>query len=152
MKTDHGNRPTVYITEDITPIKNFIAELQQAIDTGDADLFNKQFASDILWGSPFAAVANGYEQIHNIHTQMFSSVVAVKGAAKYDLEHVRFLSESVAIAYVRRISQINQDNKSETKKGGFDELALLVLVKNNEQWWLAAAQHVPDRRDVYVKK
>ena len=40
----------------------------------------------------------------------------------------------------------------QSKPGSFDELALLVLVKRDDQWWLTAAQHVPDRRDVYLTK
>ena len=144
--------PLVYKALDITPIKNFIAELQEAIDSGDANLFNKRFAWDVLWGSPFAAIAAGYEQIHGIHTKMFSSVTAMKGAAKFELEHARFLTDDVAIAYVRRISQINHSTQNEETPGSFDELALFVLVKKNEEWWLAAAQHVPDRRYIYLNK
>jgi uncharacterized protein (TIGR02246 family) len=146
------NRPIVSQTHDLSPIENFISELQIAIDTGDADLFNKQFASDVLWGSPFAAIANGYEQIHAIHCQMLASVVQVKGTYKFEIEHIRFLSENVSYAYVRKISQIQKNSNQETKPGSFDELALFILVKQNGQWWLAAAQHVPDRRDVYLKK
>lgn len=144
-------RPSISTPYDTSPIENFISELQDAIDTGDVELFNKRFAKDILWGSPFAAIASGYEQIHSIHKQMFSSVTPMKGAAKYEAEHIRFVSEQVAIAYVRRISKIPNMSNSGIKPGSFDELALFVLVKENEQWWLAAAQHVPDRRDVYLK-
>lgn len=144
-------RPTLSQPYDTAPIEKFLAEWQEAIDTGSADLFNKQFAADVLWGSPFAAIASGYEQIHAIHEKMFSSVKPAKGAAKYTAEHIRFLSETTAIAYVRRMAQTQQDNAS-TKPGSFDELALLVFVKQNEEWWLAAAQHVPDRRDVYQNK
>jgi uncharacterized protein (TIGR02246 family) len=147
-----NNRPKVSQTHDLSPVEDFISELQKAIDTGDADLFNKQFASDVLWGSPFGAIANGYEQIHSIHSQMFASIVPVKSAAKFEIEHVRFLSENVAFTYVRKISQIPKISNQETKPGSFDELALFILVKQSGQWWLAAAQHVPDRRDVYLKK
>jgi hypothetical protein len=28
---------------------------------------------------------------------------------------------------------------------------LLVLVRRDGDWWLAAGQHVPDRRDVYAQ-
>jgi uncharacterized protein (TIGR02246 family) len=147
-----NNRPKVSQTHDLSPIANFISELQKAIDNGDADLFNKQFASDVLWGSPFAAIADGYEQIHAIHNKMFASAVPVKGAAKFEIEHIRFLSENVAFAYVRKISQIQKNPNQQTKPGSFNELALFILVKQNGQWWLAAAQHVPDRRDIYQKK
>lgn len=47
--------------------------------------------------------------------------------------------------YLRKTSA-----KWKTKPGSFDELALLVLVKKDDEWWLAAAQHVPDRRGVYL--
>jgi uncharacterized protein (TIGR02246 family) len=143
-------RPQVSLAYDTAPIEKFIAELQEAIDTGDADLFNKHFAHDVLWGSPFAAIASGYDQIHSIHEQMFSRYKPVKGASKYETEHIRFLSEDVAFAYVRRIAKQGSNSPDQTKPGSFDELTLFVLVKRNDEWWLAAAQHVPDRRDVYL--
>lgn len=145
-------RPKISKSYDPSEIEDFISELQDAIDTGDVELFNKRFARDILWGSPFAAIASGYEQIYSIHKQMFASVTPVKGGAKYEVEHIRFVSERVAIAYIRRIAKIQNVTNLEIKSGSFDELALFVLVKENGQWWLTAAQHVPDRRDVYLKK
>jgi uncharacterized protein (TIGR02246 family) len=144
-------RPALSQNFDTEPIEAFIAELQQAIDTGDAVLFNQRFAKDILWGSPFAAIASGYDQIHAIHKQMFGSVTPVKGISKYQADHILFVSENVAFAYVRRIAKNPDVGGKETKPGSFDELALFVLVKENEQWWLAAAQHVPDRRNIYLK-
>jgi uncharacterized protein (TIGR02246 family) len=143
-------RPRVAQPYDTAPIEKFIAELQEAVDTGDAVLFNKRFAADILWGSPFAAVASGYEQIHAIHKKMFASVTPVKGAASYKADHIRFVAEDVAFAYVRRTSQQQKQGSEPLSPGSFDELALFVLVKRNDQWWLAAAQHVPDRRDIYA--
>jgi len=88
---------------------------------------------------------------------MFSSVTAVPGAVRYQIEHVQRPTEDVAIVYVRRVAQFSEEtseaNKLDTKKpGSFDELALLVLVQRENSWWLAAAQHVPDRRDVYSTK
>ena len=144
-------RPSLSREYDIAPIQKFIAELQEAVDTGSADLFNKQFAEDVLWGSPFAAIASGYEQIHSIHSKMFSAYTPVKGASKYEAEHIRFVSENVAFAYVRRTAQQQQPADGATTPGSFDELALFILVTQNDKWWLAAAQHVPDRRDVYLK-
>jgi uncharacterized protein (TIGR02246 family) len=144
-------RPNISKSYDTLPIQKFIAEMQEAIDTGNAVLFNKYFAKDILWGSPFAAVASGYDQIHSIHKQMFASIKPVRGVSTYEAEHIRFVSETVAIAYVRRIAKNQKVSDDMIKPGSFDELALFVLVKENGQWWLAAAQHVPDRRDIYLK-
>jgi uncharacterized protein (TIGR02246 family) len=142
-------RPTLSLNLSPEPVHAFVQQLQDAIDTGNADLFNLNFAEDVLWGSPFGAVAVGYEQIHAIHSRMFASVVAVKGASRYQVEHVRFLSENIAIAYVRRVTPNRENVIDQSRPGAFDELALLVLVQREGKWWLAAAQHVPDRRDVY---
>lgn len=144
----HSQRPVLSLPLSSAPVIEFVQQLQQAIDEGNADHFNFRFAEDVLWGSPFGAVADGYEQIHSIHERMFSTIVAVKGASQYHVEHVRFVSPAVAVAYVRRLGAKN-DAPDRDKPGSFDELAMLVLVEHAGVWWLAAAQHVPDRRDVY---
>ena len=145
-------RPTLSLNLSPEPVNAFVQQLQDAIDTGNAKLFNLNFAEDVLWGSPFGAVAVGYEQIHMIHSRMFSSVVPVPGASRYEVEHVRFPTEKVAIVYVRRVTPNRESVIDQSKAGSFDELALLLLVQREDQWWLAAAQHVPDRRDVYSTK
>jgi uncharacterized protein (TIGR02246 family) len=143
-------RPELSLDLPLESVNEFIRQWQEAIDTGNAELFNQQFAEDVLWGSPFGAIAEGYDQIHAIHSQMFSSVTPVPRAAKYNIEHIRFPSDGVAIVYVRRVAVNREiDNR---KLGPFDELALLVLVQRENAWWLAAAQHVPDRRDIYLAK
>jgi uncharacterized protein (TIGR02246 family) len=143
-------RPTLDLALDREPVDSFVRGLQEAIDTGNADRFNSQFAQDVLWGSPFGAVAVGYEQIHAIHSRMFSSVAPSPGASRYLVEHVRFPASNVAFAYVRRIAVDPRNRIDQNVPGGFDELALFVLVERDGGWWLAAAQHVPDRRDVYA--
>jgi hypothetical protein len=52
----------------------------------------------------FGAVALGFDQIHAIHVRMFASVVPVKGAARYVVEHAQFPTEDVAVAYVCRVA------------------------------------------------
>lgn len=127
--------------------------LQEAIDTGSADRFNAHFAADVLWGSPFGAVVEGYDSIHGIHTKMFGAAPASPGASRYSIEHVRFPSEDVAVAYVRRVrADATTGTETPGKANAFDELALFVLVRRDGSWWLAAGQHVPDRRDVYQEK
>lgn len=144
-------RPSLGLTRDSEPVDAFVRELQDAIDTGDAERFNQHFADDVLWGSPFGAIAIGYDQIHAIHARMFASVVPSKGASRYLVEHVRFPTEDVAVAYVRRFSVQRTDPPDQGRPGSFDELALFVLVRRDGEWWLAAGQHVPDRRDVYAQ-
>ncbi|NLR81046.1 hypothetical protein [Chitinophaga eiseniae] len=141
-------RPTVFQPYNLRRIDDFINELQEAIDTGDADLFNKRFAKDVLWGSPFAAIVSGYDQIHAIHERMFSAVKAGQNKSIYKIDYAGFLAKNVAVAYVRRTS--SPPNYAKDAEGGFDELAIFILVYKNKSWWLAAAQHVPDRRNVYI--
>src|SRR5437868_3266345 len=97
IKAEMSNvkRPELSLDLPLEPVKEFIREWQEAIDTGNAELFNQQFAQDVLWGSPFGAIAEGYEQIHAIHSQMFSFIAPVPGAAQYNIEHIRFPSNNV---------------------------------------------------------
>jgi uncharacterized protein (TIGR02246 family) len=144
-------RPVFGTSGDVAAVQAFVQGLQDAIDAGDADTFNRQFADDVLWGSPFGAVASGYDVIHPIHERMFAAVSAQKGAAVFQLEHVRFPVENVAVAYVRRVAVPSAGTPgSSARPGSFDELALFVLAKRDGRWWLVAAQHVPERRDVYA--
>ena len=142
-------RPKLALDFPTGPVVDFVHGLQDAIDRCDADLFNRQFAADVLWGSPFGAVATGYEQIHAIHSRMFAAIAPVPGSSRYEVEHVSFPTEEVAIAYVRRVAINRETTVDQNRPGSFDELALFVLVKKEEEWWLVAAQHVPDRREVY---
>jgi uncharacterized protein (TIGR02246 family) len=142
-------RPKVFESYDLKGMDTFVHELQEAIDAGDATLFNKRFSKDVFWGSPFAAVISGYDQIHAIHEKMFSAVKAGENKSTYKIEHRGFLAENVAIAYVRRTTSPPKYANDNT--AGFDELALFILVYKSGNWWLAAAQHVPDRRSVYQK-
>src|SRR5262245_7248093 len=144
------DRPSLGVSCDRAPVDDFVRELQDAIDRADASLFNRHFARDVLWGSPFGAVVDGYDPLHAIHERMFAGLPAVPGASRYEVEHVRFLSEEVAIVYVRRLRALARGAEiAPGQPGSFDELALFVLARRDGQWWLAAGQHVPDRRDVY---
>src|SRR5918911_1515586 len=98
-----SERPALAVDGDRTAVDDFVQELQQAIDTADASVFNRHFAADVLWGSPFGAVVDGYDAIHAIHTRMFASHRANPGASRYVVEHARFPTPDVAIAYVRRL-------------------------------------------------
>ncbi len=130
--------------------------MQAAIDASDADLFNRDFAQDVLWGSPFGAIVGGYDEIHAIHaihSEMFAAArsrqTRTHGRSRYEVEHARRVADGVAVAYVRRFSLAEQAEEQPGRADVFDELALFVLVRRGETWWLAAGLHTPDRRDVY---
>jgi len=77
----------------------------------------------------------------------------VRGGSRYEIEHARLVADDVALAYVRRYSLIDEAKPTGPQPGNadaFDELALFVLVRRDDAWWLAAGLHTPDRRkDVY---
>lgn len=148
------DRPTLSLEEDPKVIEEFVAGLQAAIDASDANGFNRHFADDVLWGSPFGAVVGGYDEIHAIHDRMFTEASERQrrdegGGSRYEIEHARLVAEGVAIAYVRRHSLAARGPEVPGRADVFDELALFVLVERDGTWWLAAGLHTPDRRDVY---
>jgi uncharacterized protein (TIGR02246 family) len=116
-------------------VDRLVAVLQEGVDRSDADAFDSQFASDVLWGSPYGATVRGYDVLNAIHHSLMAS-----GAAPSSQYHVVQLMSplpGVAIAHVRR-----DDLTSEAGKG-FSEMALYVLIKRDGQWWLAAGQNTP---------
>ena len=54
----------------IEAVTHLVDELQAGWDQHDADISNRHFAYDIVWGSPFGATLQGYEQLHAIHTRL----------------------------------------------------------------------------------
>ena len=51
-------------------VADFVDELQAGWDEHDADLTNRHFANDIVWGSPFGVTLQGYEQLHAVHVRL----------------------------------------------------------------------------------
>ena len=154
MELEMTERPVLALDDDPEAIEEFVGGLQAAIDASDADTFNRQFARDVLWGSPFGAIVSGYDEIHSIHSRMFAAARDRQdrgggGGSRYEIEHGRFVAEGVAIAYVRRSSLAERSEGLPGRTDAFDELALFVLVRRDGAWWLAAGLHTPDRRDVY---
>jgi pyridoxamine 5'-phosphate oxidase family protein len=120
-----------------------VEELQAGWDQHDADITNRHFANDILWGSPFGATLQGYEPLHAIHIRLKQQA---RGGTSSRYEIVQALSPTpnVAIAHVRRVA-LNDDGQpvepTSDVTGTFSEMALYVLVRRNRTWWLAAGQN-----------
>jgi uncharacterized protein (TIGR02246 family) len=148
------DRPVLALDQDAKAAEEFVRGLQAAVDASDADVFNRAFAQDVLWGSPFGAIVDGYDEIHPIHTRMFAAARErrareQRGGSRYEVEHARLVADDVAIVYVRRFSLDEHAQEQPGRADAFDELALFVLVRRDGAWWLAAGLHTPDRRDVY---
>jgi uncharacterized protein (TIGR02246 family) len=120
-------------------------ELQAGLDRRDADMYNRHFAEDVIWGSPYGAVIHGYKALHAIHAR-FNSLPEQPGGprSRYEVVQVTTPAPGIALAHVRR-QALNPDGKpvnpTAEPTGAFSEMALYVLVHRKRTWWLAAGQN-----------
>jgi uncharacterized protein (TIGR02246 family) len=153
MAEDHTDaRPTLHLNDDAVKEANeavagFVAELQAGWDQHDANISDRHLAADIVWGSPFGATVYGYELLHAIHLKLKEQN---KGgpSSRFEVERVLVLAHDVAIAHVRRVAlQANGQpiEPSSDSSSAFSEMALYVLVRRNNSWWIAAGQNTPIR-------
>jgi uncharacterized protein (TIGR02246 family) len=128
-------------------VAGFVAELQAGWDQHDASTTDKSLADDVIWGSPFGASLQGYEELHRIHVRLKEQGA---GGAASAFEVVRVLSPTpdVVIAQVRRNALDPAGRRLEPTDdttGAFSEMAMYVLAKREGSWWLAAGQNTPIR-------
>jgi uncharacterized protein (TIGR02246 family) len=153
MNDNHQpNRPTLgaegpEAREAIDAVARLVEELQAGWEQHDADLSNRHFAADVMWGSPFGATVHGYEKLHAIHVRLKQEA---KGGLSSRFEIVRVLvpAPGVAVAQVRRVAADSDGQPigpSDDVTRSFSEMALYVLVRRGDVWWLVAGQNTPIR-------
>jgi PPOX class F420-dependent enzyme/OxyR family protein/uncharacterized protein (TIGR02246 family) len=122
-----------------------VDELQAGWDGRDADITNRHFAADILWGSPFGATVHGYEPLHAIHLRLKQQGRGGP-ASRFELVKVIAPAPGVALAQVSRAA-LDPDGQpvqpSSDLTGSFSEMVLYVLVRRGGTWWVAAGQNTP---------
>jgi uncharacterized protein (TIGR02246 family) len=116
-------------------IERFVAGLQDGADSGDADVYDGQFASDVLWGSPYGATVQGYATLNGLHRMLMAAGTAPPSR----FEVVQTLNPMPGVV----IAQIRRSDLTAGSGEGFSEMAMYVLVERDGQWWLAAAQNTP---------
>ena len=124
----------------------FAAGLESGHARHDADMLNRQFAADVIWGSPYGALVDGYDQLHPIHVA-FQQQASDKPAFRYDVRHVLSVSDDVVVAHVARLV-LDDDGEPlppSNDPGPFSEMVMFVLVRRDGDWWLAAGQNTPIR-------
>jgi uncharacterized protein (TIGR02246 family) len=114
-------------------VEQFVAGLQDGLDNADAGAYDRQFASDGLWGSPYGAVLSGYTALNAAHRSLMTA--GAVPASRYQVMQLMSPLPGVAVAHIRR------NDLSPVKHKRFSEMAMYVLVERGGQWWLAAGQN-----------
>jgi pyridoxamine 5'-phosphate oxidase family protein len=137
--------PDPATTEAAEAVAGLIAELQVGIDVHDADIYNRHFAADVIWGSPYGAIVQGYDELHAIHTHLLEQATGGP-PSRYEVVQVVAPTPDVALAHVRRVAldPTGRPLPPAPEPGsGFSEMALYVVVRRGRDWWLAAGQNTP---------
>jgi uncharacterized protein (TIGR02246 family) len=143
------DRPRIAIesADSEAAVRAFAAGLQAGYDQRDAEVLNRQFAADVIWGSPYGALVDGYDRLHPIHVR-FQQKPRTGQAFRYHVRHVLAVREDVVIAHIARLA-LGPDGEplppGSDPDGPFSEMAMYVLVRRGGQWWLAAGQNTPMR-------
>jgi len=125
-------------------VERQVQELQRGLADGDAETYNRHFADDVMWGSPYGATIEGYATLHAIHARMHAAPPAAGHArSRYEIVRVLVPAANVALAQVRRdaLDVHGEPIASHEGEPRFSEMALYVLVRRNGSWWLAAGQN-----------
>lgn len=122
-------------------VERQVEELQAGLGDGDAETYNRHFAADVMWGSPYGATVGGYDTLHAIHARMHAS--GDHGQSRYQIVRVLTPAPDVALAQVRRdaLDEHGEPIPSHQDEPRFSEMALYVLVRREGTWWLAAGQN-----------
>lgn len=122
-------------------VERQVAEMQAGLGDHDAEDYNRHFAEDVMWGSPYGATVDGYEALHAIHRRMHAT--AEHSASRYEILRVLVPTPDVALAQVRRTALDHHGEPIPSLSGTdqFSEMALYVLVRLGSEWWLAAGQN-----------
>jgi len=119
-------------------VRQLIGHLQGGLDHGDADEYDRPFAADVLWGSPYGRTLAGYVELNAIHHMLMDRHTA--GRSRYEPVQTIMPTPDVVVTQVRRQALLDTDGADPS---GFSEMAIYVLVRRDGQWWLAAGQNTP---------
>ena len=93
----------VAVEDAAVAVAGLVAELQQGLDDRDAGVYNRHFAADVLWGSPFGMTVEGYEPLHAIHERL-NAEQRGGTASRYEVATILSPAPDVIVTQVRRVA------------------------------------------------
>lgn len=119
-------------------VHRFVQEVERAMWTRDVDAFLALFRPDAVWTNPFGRRLTGMGEIAPFTAQGVASTPA-DIFVTYQIEHIQFLGDSVAVVNVRTRS-VTADRTP--IPGEADGAKLYVLVLEEDAWKFAAAHNI----------
>jgi uncharacterized protein (TIGR02246 family) len=131
-------------TGDRDAILAVIATLERGVNTSDGDLFDSVLSEDVIWGSPKGQIVQGLEQLNPIHQRLAANSRQYGQTSGFTLEALGFIGPDLACASVRRTGLDEQGVPLIPSPDSIvQEIALYVLVRRDDRWWIASAQNTP---------
>jgi len=131
-------------TGDRDAILAVIATLERAVNTADGDLFDSVLSEDVIWGSPKGQIILGLGQLNPIHRRLAANSRQYGHTSLFTLEALGFIGPDFACASVRRTGVDERGLPLTPSQGSIvQELALYVLVRRGDRWWIVSAQNTP---------
>jgi uncharacterized protein (TIGR02246 family) len=133
-----------HITGDRDAILAVIATLERAVNTSNGDLFDSVLAEDVIWGSHKGQIVIGLDQLNPIHQRLAANSRQYGSSSRFTLEALGFLGQDIACASVRRTGLDEHKMPINPSHGSIvRELALYVLARREDRWWIVSAQNTP---------
>ena len=122
---------------DLASIRRFVQVVENTQWQRNADAFLALFAPDAVWTNPIGRRLTGLDEISRF-TREGLAVVPADVFATYEVEHVTFPSDDVAVVNVRARA-VTADRTP--IPGEPDGAKLYVLMRQKKDWLLAAGHN-----------
>ena len=133
-----------HTSEDRDSILAVIRILECAVNTSNGDLFDSVLSEDVIWGSPKGQIVLSLDRLNPIHRRLAANSRQYGHSSRFTLEALGLIGQDMACASVRRTGLNERGLPLRPSEGSIvQELALYVLVRRDDRWWIVSAQNTP---------